>query len=73
MTEVLEQITTAEVRPPRQINDAIPKELERICLKAMARRASDRYTTAVDMANDLRNWLARTGRTRPQPGRIATS
>ena len=50
ITEVLEQITTAEVRPPRQINDAIPKELERICLKAMARRASDRYTTAMDMA-----------------------
>ena len=60
ITEVLEQITTAEVRPPRQINDAIPKELERICLKAMARRASDRYTTAVDMANDLRYWLGAT-------------
>ena len=60
ITEVLEQITTAEVRPPRQINDAIPKELERICLKAMAGRASDRYTTAVDMANDLRNWLGAT-------------
>jgi serine/threonine protein kinase len=39
-SELLEQITTLEVRPPRQVNDAIPKELERICLKALCKRAS---------------------------------
>ena len=33
-------------RPPRQIDDTIPKELERICLKALSKRASERYTTA---------------------------
>ena len=33
--ELLEQITTHEPRPPRQWEDAIPKELERICLKAL--------------------------------------
>jgi serine/threonine protein kinase len=52
--EVLEQIVGTEPRPPRQIDDTIPKELERICLKAMMKRASDRYTTARDMAEDLR-------------------
>lgn len=52
--ELLEQIVTQEVRPPRQVDDRVPKELERICLKALAKRASDRYTTAIDMANDLR-------------------
>ena len=31
----------------------IPKELERICLKALAKRATERYTTAKDMADDL--------------------
>ena len=35
----------------------IPRELERICLKAMSRRASERYTTASDMAEDLRGFL----------------
>src|SRR6516225_3399444 len=55
--ELLEQITNREVRPPRQWDDAIPKELERICLKALAKRASERYTTAKDMADDLRHWL----------------
>ena len=47
-----------EARPPRQIDDKIPKELERICLKALSKRASERYTTAKDMADDLRHFLA---------------
>jgi hypothetical protein len=47
-----------EARPPRQINAAIPKELERICLKAVSKRANDRYTTALDLADDLRHFLA---------------
>ena len=55
--ELLDLIATTEARPPRQIDDTIPKELERICLKAMSKRASDRYTTAKDMAEDLRLFL----------------
>jgi serine/threonine protein kinase len=30
--ELLEQINTVEARPPRQVDDTIPRELERICL-----------------------------------------
>jgi len=55
--EVLDQIVTTEPRPPRQIDDSVPKELERICLRSMMKRASDRYTTASDMAEDLRLFL----------------
>src|SRR6516162_954636 len=39
--ELLEQITNREPRPPRQIDDTIPRELDRICLKALAKRASE--------------------------------
>ncbi len=56
-SELLEQIVAVEARPPRMIDDGIPKELERICLKALAKRASERYTTAKDMAEDLRQFL----------------
>src|SRR5208283_2404157 len=56
--ELLEQITSVEARPPRQIDDHIPKELERICLKSLTKRASERYTTASDLADDLRHFLA---------------
>ena len=59
MQEVIEQIVSAEPRPPRQIDDTIPRELERICLKAIAKRASERYSTARDMAEDLRHFLMR--------------
>jgi eukaryotic-like serine/threonine-protein kinase len=52
--EVMKQIVHAEPRPPRQIDDTIPRELERICLRALAKRASERYSTARDLAEDLR-------------------
>jgi serine/threonine protein kinase len=57
MPDLLAQIAAQEPRPPRQIDDRIPKELERVCLKALAKRAADRYTTARDMADDLRHLL----------------
>jgi eukaryotic-like serine/threonine-protein kinase len=57
-SEVLDLIATAEPRPPRQLDDTLPRELERICLKALAKRASERYSTAHDLAEDLRHFLA---------------
>jgi serine/threonine protein kinase/formylglycine-generating enzyme required for sulfatase activity len=55
---LLALIAAAEVRPPRQTDPTIPRELERICLKALAKRATERYTTAFDLADDLRHWLS---------------
>ncbi len=59
--EVMEQITTIEARPPRQSDDTIPKELERICLKALSKRATERFNTALDLAEDLREFLKTAG------------
>ncbi|HEV3003556.1 MAG TPA: serine/threonine-protein kinase, partial [Pirellulales bacterium] len=53
--ELLAEIASAEVRPPRQLDDSVPKELDRICLKALAKRVADRYSTAADLADDLRH------------------
>ncbi len=55
--ELLDLIATTEARPLRQIDDTIPRELERICLKAMSKRATDRYTTAIDLTEDLGAFL----------------
>ena len=55
--ELWQQITSVEARPPRQLDDSIPKELERIVLKALAKRATERYSTAKDLAEDLRHFL----------------
>src|SRR3954471_22150817 len=56
--EMMDQVATHEPRPLRQMDEGIPKELERICFKAMAKRASERYMTAKDLADDLRHFLA---------------
>jgi serine/threonine protein kinase len=42
---------------PRDRNSRVPRELEAICLKAMATLPADRYQKATDMGKDLENWL----------------
>jgi serine/threonine protein kinase/formylglycine-generating enzyme required for sulfatase activity len=54
---LMEQITSFEARPPRQYDEGIPRELDRICLKTLSKRASERYSTAKDMADDLRHFF----------------
>lgn len=56
--QILEQIRLAEPSPPRQLNNRIPGELERICMKALSKRVVERYGTAKDLADDLRHWIA---------------
>jgi len=46
-----------EIQPPRQFVDSIPRELERICLKALSAQMADRYTTGNDFAAELEAWL----------------
>jgi serine/threonine protein kinase len=53
---LLKRIQSEEATPPRQLDDTIPPELERVCLKAISKRASDRYGTARDFTEDLRHW-----------------
>jgi hypothetical protein len=55
---VLQQVVRDESRPPRQLNDAIPADLEAICLKCLEKQPNHRYASAQDMAEDLRRFLA---------------
>jgi serine/threonine protein kinase/formylglycine-generating enzyme required for sulfatase activity len=55
--EVLDQVRNLDPRPLRAIDENIPMELDRICAKALAKRAADRYAVAKDMAADLRAFL----------------
>jgi serine/threonine-protein kinase len=57
--DAFNQILDRDPVPPRQVNAEVPSELERICLKAMAKRIDARYRTAGDMAKELRAALAR--------------
>jgi hypothetical protein len=55
---VLGQVVHDEPRPPRKLNDAVPRDLETIALKAMAKEPEGRYATAGALAGDLRRYLS---------------
>jgi hypothetical protein len=54
---VIHNVIHAEPDPPRKCRPDIPKDLETICLKAMAKRPEDRYANCQELADDLRRWL----------------
>jgi serine/threonine protein kinase/formylglycine-generating enzyme required for sulfatase activity len=56
--DLLRMAQIGEVRTPRTFDVTITKELERVCLKALARRPSDRYAIAKDFAEEVRLLVA---------------
>ena len=54
---LLHQVLNDEPRAPRKLNDGIPRDLETICLKAMAKEPGQRYATALALSEDLRSFL----------------
>jgi WD40 repeat protein/tRNA A-37 threonylcarbamoyl transferase component Bud32 len=55
---LLHQVLHDEPRPPRSLNDRLPRDLETICLKAMAKEPRRRYSSARELGDDLRRFLS---------------
>ena len=55
---ILQRVQRGDFPRPRQVNAEIPRGLEAICLKAMARHPDDRYATPRALADDIERWLA---------------
>lgn len=53
----LEKVRHARVMPPSKKNPNIPEEIDRIVLKALARKPEDRYQSAGALGRDLRRFL----------------
>ncbi len=54
---LLRQIAEEEPTPPRRVEPTIPRDLETIVLKALEKEPDRRYTTAHELAEDLRCFL----------------
>jgi serine/threonine protein kinase len=54
---LITEITKEEPARPRALDRRVPRDLETIVLKAMAKDPARRYQTAADLAEDLRRFL----------------
>ena len=55
--EIADKITGVEPKAPCSIKSDVPAEPERICLKLLRKRASERYANGRELADDLHVWL----------------
>lgn len=55
----IEEVAIGSVQPPTELNPKFSKSLERILLKSLALRPSDRYATAKELGDDLRSFIAK--------------
>jgi tRNA A-37 threonylcarbamoyl transferase component Bud32 len=55
--DTLLDIIAREPRYPRQVNPRVPRELELICLKCLAKSPADRYASAAALADDLERYI----------------
>ena len=54
---VLEKVRAAVAAPPSEVNPDVPKPLDAVVLRALAREPEDRYANASDMLRDLESIL----------------
>ncbi len=56
--EISSEITDRDPKPLRMLRPEISAELERIVLRCLAKRTTERYGSAAELVEDLRRWLA---------------
>jgi serine/threonine-protein kinase len=56
--EVLRKVREEEPAPPRNLWAEVPTALEAVCLRALAKKPSDRHAAAAELASEVQHWLA---------------
>jgi serine/threonine protein kinase/Flp pilus assembly protein TadD len=66
--DTLEQVVAHDPVPPTRLQAKVPRDLEVVCLKCLAKDPARRYSRAADLAEDLRRYLGGEAiRARPRP------
>lgn len=55
---VLESVIHDKPKPPGDLIDGIPRELEQICLRGLSKKQDDRQHSASQFGVEIQNWLA---------------
>jgi tetratricopeptide (TPR) repeat protein len=58
LLQALDELRTQLPTTPRALNPEIPSDLERICLKCLAKSPQDRYESMQALADDLQRFIA---------------
>jgi len=56
--DTMQQVMADEPVPPSKLQPKLPRDLETICLKCLAKDPAQRYASAADLAEDLRRYQA---------------
>ncbi|MDR3635519.1 MAG: serine/threonine-protein kinase [Isosphaeraceae bacterium] len=56
--EVLRRVTSRDARRARDVVADVPRALDAICFKALAKVRADRYQKAAELAEDVQRWMA---------------
>lgn len=55
--QTLNAVTECAIAPPSQVNSRLPRDLDAIVMKALAKNRDDRFSEARELANELEHWL----------------
>ncbi|MFM7592060.1 MAG: serine/threonine protein kinase, partial [Isosphaeraceae bacterium] len=72
--DLLQRIPNEDVPSLRVFDSAIPRDLDRLCLKALARQPSERYASALEFAEEIRWYLGSKNRVSghsPNPSQLS--
>jgi PAS domain S-box-containing protein len=53
---LLRRVREEEPPPPRQLLPEVPVDLEKVCLRAMAKNPDERYSSARELAQEVQGW-----------------